>query len=261
MEPGTIQTVLGPIAADDLGVTLPHEHLLIDEMLPEFAPESAPHVSAWRRAQWTAPLTLATHYENRREGTLYRDNLSLSSVEEAIAECQDFRVHGGSTIVDLTSVGLGRDPLALRQISQASGVRVVMGAGHYVAAYHRSELAGLDFSAISDEIVAEEKSGIGELRIRPGIIGEVGLSWPVHPEEDKVLRACVQASLESGLPISIHPGRNVEAPFDACARISRYGGDLSRTVIGHIDRTLFDVADMDRLARTGCYLEFDLFGQ
>lgn len=261
MEPGTVQTVLGPIGTDDLGVTLPHEHLLLDETLPKFAPELSPHVSAWTRAQWTAPLTLANHYENRRQGTLYRDNLSLGSIEEAIAECEDFRLHGGSTIVDLTSVGLGRDPLALRRIAQASGVHVVMGAGHYVAEYHRSDIAGLDVFAISDEIVSEAQSGIGDLRIRPGIIGEVGLSWPVHSQEDKVLRACARASVESGLPLSIHPGRSVEAPLDACARIEKYGGDLSRTVIGHIDRTLFDIEDMDRLARTGCYVEFDLFGQ
>lgn len=261
MEPGTVQTVLGPIGTDDLGVTLPHEHLLLDEMLPKFAPEFSPHASAWTRAQWTAPLTLANRYENQRQGTLYRDNLSLGSIEEAIAECEDFRLHGGSTIVDLTSVGLGRDPLSLRRISQASGVHVVMGAGHYVAEYHRSDIADLDVSAISDEIVAEAQSGIGELKIRPGIIGEVGLTWPVHPEEDKVLRACVRASLESELPLSIHPGRSVEAPLDACARIDKCGGDLSRTVIGHIDRTLFDIEDMDRLARTGCYVEFDLFGQ
>lgn len=261
MEPGIVQTVLGPVATGELGVTMPHEHLLLDEILPKFAPEFSSHVSAWRRAQWTEPLTLANHYENRREGILYRDNMALDSIAEAIAECADFRLHGGSAIVDLTSIGLGRDPVALRQISLASGVHVVMGSGHYVFDYHRPDLAGLGADAIRDEIVAEARSGITELGIRPGIIGEVGLSWPVHPQEDKVARACAQASAESGLALSIHPGRSAEAPLDACGRIDRYGGDLSRTVIGHIDRTLFDIEDMDRLARTGCYLEFDLFGQ
>lgn len=261
MQADTIQTVLGPVRSADLGVTLPHEHLLIDEILPKFAPEFSPTASAWARAQWAEPLTLANHYENRRQGTLYRDNMSLGSVDEAIAECEEFRLYGGRTIVDQTSVGLGRDPLALRRISQAAGVHVIMGAGHYVADYHRPDLADLDVSAICDEIVSEAQEGIGDLRIRPGIIGEVGLSWPVHPREDKVLRACAQASVSSGLALSVHPGRSVESPLDACARTEGAGGDLGRTVIDHIDRTLFDVEDMVKLARTGCYLEFDLFGQ
>lgn len=260
-QPGIAQTVLGQVSTVNLGVTLPHEHLLIDELIAKLSPEFSPQVSAWRRAQWHAPLTLANHYENRREGTLYRDNVSLASLEEAVTECAEFRSHGGSTIVDLTSVGLGRDALALRRISQASGVHVIMGAGYYVADYHRPGLADMEVAAIKDEIVTEATFGVGDLGIRPGIIGEVGLSWPVHSHEDKVLEACVRASAETGLPLSIHPGRNIESPFDACRRIEKYGGNLARTVIGHVDRTLFEIEDMERLARTGCYVEFDLFGQ
>jgi phosphotriesterase-related protein len=61
--------------------------------------------------------------------------------------------------------------------------------------------------------------------------------------------------------LSIHPGRSEEAPFEVMRVVSEEGGDPERTVMCHIDRTFFDVDSMIRLAETGCYLEFDLFGQ
>jgi phosphotriesterase-related protein len=59
----------------------------------------------------------------------------------------------------------------------------------------------------------------------------------------------------------VHPGRHAQSPFDVVEAVRDAGGDLRRTVIAHIDRTLFDRAEMRRLAETGVYLEFDLFGQ
>ena len=38
------------------------------------------------------------------------------------------------------------------------------------------------------------------------------------------------------------------------------GADLSRTVMSHIDRTIFDDTKLLEFARRGCYVEFDLFG-
>ncbi|MDP6605021.1 MAG: aryldialkylphosphatase, partial [Dehalococcoidia bacterium] len=58
-----------------------------------------------------------------------------------------------------------------------------------------------------------------------------------------------------------HPGRNEASPLEAMAVVTDAGGDPARTIVGHIDRTLFDQDDMIELARTGCYVEFDLFGQ
>jgi phosphotriesterase-related protein len=96
--------------------------------------------------------------------------------------------------------------------------------------------------------------------IRPGIVGEVGLTWPLHPEERKVLVASARASVTTGLPLSIHPGRDVAAPFEAIDIVHEAGGDVSRTVMCHVDRTLFTTRDVLRLADTGVRVAFDLFG-
>jgi phosphotriesterase-related protein len=96
--------------------------------------------------------------------------------------------------------------------------------------------------------------------VRAGIIGEIGLNWPVHPNEVKVLRAAVRAQLATGCAITIHPGRNPRAPIEAIGIVTAAGGDPGRTIVDHLDRTIFKLEGFVELAETGCYLEFDLFG-
>ena len=58
----------------------------------------------------------------------------------------------------------------------------------------------------------------------------------------------------------IHPGTNESSPFEILDILSAQGGEITRTVIGHMDRTMQDRQKLVELARRGCYLEFDLFG-
>lgn len=248
--------MLGPVAPAKLGVTLPHEHLLIDSVGNR--PPSA--TTAAERRKWLLPITLENHYDARRNVTHYRDNMLLASVEDAVDEVVQFRLAGGGSIVDVTSGGLARNPAGLRRIAQAAGVHVVMGCGYYVHEYHPPEVAQLSEEEIRDQILLELAEGDATKGVRPGIIGEIGLTWPVHPDEVKVLRAAAGAQAASGAALTIHPGRHPDAPLEAVRIVADAGGDLSRTAIGHLDRTLFELADLRGVALTGCYLEFDLFG-
>ncbi len=96
--------------------------------------------------------------------------------------------------------------------------------------------------------------------IRPGLIGEVGCSWPVEPVERKVLRASALAGRETGAAVSIHPGRDPRAPFEIVEVLGACGAALGRTVMCRVDRTLADRAALRRLAATGIVIEFDVFG-
>ena len=58
----------------------------------------------------------------------------------------------------------------------------------------------------------------------------------------------------------IHSGKNKQSPFEILDIIEAAGGDVSHTAIGHLDRTLFNNDDVLKLAKRGCYLEYDLFG-
>jgi phosphotriesterase-related protein len=136
-----------------------------------------------------------------------------------------------------------------------------MGTGYYTAACHPAEIEGLAPEQIADILVDEFKNGVGNTGVRPGIIGEIGLDWPLHPKEEKALRAAALAQMETGAALNIHPGRSPEAPLDAVRIVKETGGDPARAVMSHIDRTLFTLDAVLELAQTGCYLEYDLFGQ
>jgi phosphotriesterase-related protein len=117
-----------------------------------------------------------------------------------------------------------------------------------------------DEEALARRIAGEFANGVGASAIKPGFIGEVGCSWPMTETEIKVLRASARAQRLSGAALMVHPGRDRQAPFRIVDILGEAGADLGRTIICHIDRTLADKGELCRLARTGCVLEFDLFG-
>jgi phosphotriesterase-related protein len=257
-------SVLGDIEPDALGRTHMHEHLLID-FLAVSADRQSSHASAYAatataNGKFDTKITLETLYDARRNPFLFKDTLQLNNVGDSVRAMTEFRTAGGGGLVEVTPIGVGRDPQGLREISLLSGVPVVMGTGYYVRDYHPSSLESTSAEEIADTIVEDFTVGTGINKIRPGIIGEIGLTWPVHPEEEKSLTAAALAQARTGMPITVHPGRNPQAPITAVQIVEKAGGDLSRLVIGHLDRTLFDTRDMLELASTGCVLEFDLFG-
>ena len=254
---GAVQTVLGPVDPAALGATQPHEHLLID--LVRGRQSAAATVAD--RDRWTEEIRLDNYHDVRRLEHLYRDNLRLTSVEDAVEELARFRAAGGGCIVDATCADLGRDPAGLVRIAVASGVHVVMGCGHYTAGYHPPWVAAAAEEAITEAMVRDATDGVDGTGVRAGVIGEIGLDWPVHPEEARVLRAAVAAQRATGLALLVHPGRNSAAPLDVVRRVLEAGGDPRRLVVCHLDRTLFAERDFAELARTGCWLELDLFGQ
>jgi phosphotriesterase-related protein len=253
---GKAQTVLGPIPADRLAVTQTHEHLLVD--LSGLQP---PPAEASRRATFYAPVTMEVLGSINFGGHRSLDNSRLLDVETAIAEALLFKRAGGDTIVEATSIGIGRDPEGLREIARATGLNVIMGASYYVGAAHPRDMDTRSEDALADQIVRDIVEGVGHTGVRAGVIGEVGCSWPLTPNERKVLRASGRAQRRTGAPLLIHPGRNPGAPAEIVGVLREVDADLSRTIIGHIERTILERSDMRKLAETGCVLEFDLFGR
>jgi phosphotriesterase-related protein len=113
---------------------------------------------------------------------------------------------------------------------------------------------------LAREIIADVTAGVGDTGVRSGLIGEIGCTWPWTDNEKKVVRAAIIAQRETGAPLMIHPGRHPRAPMDIAELVQREGGDLRRTIMCHICRTIADVRAVIDLARTGIWLEYDLFG-
>lgn len=249
-----VRTVLGDVDPAVLGHTQPHEHLLIDLSRPK-----STRMTVAERALDNAPITLENYYRVRRHHT--SEDLRLFDRDVAVQELARYTAAGGGTIVDATSIGLGRDALGLAEISRRSGVHVVMGAGFYFNPYHPSDVAARGRDELTAEIVADVRTGVDGTGIRSGLIGEIGLSYPLHPDEEKVLRAACAAQRETGAALMIHPGRDPRSPLQALAIVAEEGVDRSRVIMSHVERTVFSREEMRAIAATGCYVEFDLFGQ
>ena len=177
-----------------------------------------------------------------------------------VEEVRKFSEVGGGAIVDATTTGIGRNPNALAQISRESGVHIIMGAGLYVEAAHPKDMDERTMEDLAREIIGDIDEGVEGSGVRAGIIGEIGCTWPLAPNERKSLSAAAIAQRETGAAIMIHPGRHPDAPLEILELLANGGADLSRVIMGHLDRTVFDFEALQSIAASGCFLEWDLFG-
>jgi phosphotriesterase-related protein len=132
---GRAQTVLGLVAPESLGLTLPHEHLFVDlTFLYREPPAGSPGHERER-------IEISNLYEINYDWFSSRENLHLTDEATAIEEAGLFRREGGQTLVDPTTVGIGRNPLALQRVAKATGLHIVMGSGYYTEPAHPPGLA------------------------------------------------------------------------------------------------------------------------
>jgi phosphotriesterase-related protein len=238
-----------------MGITLPHEHLLIDFEVMFKEPANGSERGLARQ-----PVSLANLGWVRHNFSSNLDNLQLLDERVARDEALLFKHAGGQTLVDPTNRGLARDPLALARVARATGLNVIMGSGYYVAAAHPPDMDRRTADDVTREIVTDLTVGVGDTGVRAGFIGEIGTSWPWTDNEKKVVRAAVAAQRETGAALMIHPGRHERLPLAIVDFIRKDGADLGRTIMCHVERTIADPAVLLELAATGVRLEYDLFG-
>ena len=256
---GKVQTVTGLADPAEMGITLTHEHLLFDSSTLRGHVVDPP-AEARLRDLYYQPVSSENLGWMRHHAVLNKDNSQLLSIDTAIDETMLYKQFGGGSLVDATSIGIARDPIGLARISRHTGVKIVMGAAHYVHQAHPDDMDERTEDEIFETIVTDVTEGAEGTDVKSGIIGEVGCSWPLTDNERKVLRAAARAQRVTGAPILIHPGRDETAPFEILQILRESGADLERTIMGHVERTIFKLEDFKRVAESGCYVEWDLFG-
>ena len=255
---GKAITVNGLIDPDTLGRCLMHEHLFCDLTWWNPPRHDAP---ATDLGLWDEKLTLENLYLARARKPI-KDNFLLTDEPLAIAEALKFSGAGGSTIVDVTNIGLGRDPLALRRVADATGLNIVMGAGWYQKANHPPDMDQRTPEDLAEEIIRDITIGVAETGVRSGIIGEIGINGnPITPNEEKSLRATAWASKATGAAISLHYGGMGREKFDVAALLSEEGAELTRTIFGHSGWHAGDVPFLLELLDLGVYVQFDQLGR
>jgi phosphotriesterase-related protein len=249
-----IETVCGPIAPDALGVTLGHEHLLID--LRGLWEEPG---TDERRALAQTPITMESRANWVRNPYESRDNLLIDDEAAAAEELRAFAQAGGRSVIDMTVDGLDPKPEALRRISQRSGVQIVAGTGVYRGFAHPPWVAGMTVDELAARFVAAIQVGINETGVRAGLLGELGTSSPILPDEIKVLRAAARAHFQTGVSINVHPAIFHREGPRILDILQAEGVDLRRVALSHMDEQL-DFGYHCSLAGRGAWLSFDTLG-
>ena len=255
---GKILTVNGLIDPEDLGFTLPHEHFYVDlrknHPLPnDFTKEELDYCNA--------KLDLS-NLAYARAGYPLQDNYVLSPKEEdlIIQEVFEFKKRGGKSLIDPTSIGLGRNPLAIKKISDLTGLNIVLGCSWYQKVFHPENLDQKNIEELTDQILNEINCGIDNTGIKPGIIGEIGVNAkPLIENEIKVIKASAIASKVSGLSMLFH-GPPYEEHNTVLDMVEDQGVDPSRVIFGHCDRLAEDIPKLISTLNRGVYVEFDCLG-
>jgi phosphotriesterase-related protein len=207
-----------------MGVTLTHEHLQID-------------------------LFRITRDRNQR--------YSRNDIPLILDELSQFKAAGGNTVVEVTNLLLGRDPSALREISEKSGLNIVMGCGWYREPFYAHDyIAQVSTRELTKTFVEEIEHGADGTGIRPGIIGEIGSDLHyVSPPEERVFRASGRAQMLTGLSLTTHALESAVG-LQHLDILEDEGVDLRRVIIGH-SSTWPDADYHEAIARRGAYVQFD----
>ena len=222
-----INTVVGRITSEQLGMTLIHEHLLIG--FPGWQMDT---VTPFRRAD---------------------------ALARAVEKLQELRSLGVKTFVDPCPSDLGRDVEFMAEVAQRSGMQIICAAG----AYKQDQGITYTFSAMTAEqiceiYVRELTDGVGATGIRAGLIKVATGAHKITPYEQKLLQAAGRAAVQTGCSVLTHTD-HASMGVEQIAALTAAGVPAHRILVGHSDGR----ADHDyhvSLAERGAYLGFDRFG-
>lgn len=177
-----VMTVRGRVDAAELGVTLVHEHVLVDFVgADRITPDRYDRDAAFRKA--------------------------LPHLREAYAR-------GVRTLVECTPAYLGRDPQLLLRLSQATGLHIVTNTGYYGAAEDKFVPAHAFEETprqLADRWIAECIDGIDGTDIKPGFM-KIGVdAGSLSTIDRKLVEAAILTSGATGLAIASHTGDGVAA--------------------------------------------------
>ncbi|MCS5489771.1 phosphotriesterase family protein [Algoriphagus limi] len=173
-----INTVTGKISIDSMGLTLIHEHMLVD-----FIGADSINFERWNRD---------------------------SVVHKVLPYLEDLKKFGVKTILDCTPSYLGKDPLLLKELSEKSGIQILTNTGFY-GAVGGKYLPDFVQTESAEELAArwikEYENGIDGTKIYPGFIKiSVNEFDPLSETDQKLVRAAAITHLNTGLTIASHTG-------------------------------------------------------
>lgn len=224
---GKVNTVLGPIPTEDLGITAMHEHI-------GFGLPGCDLDTQW----WKKPE---------------------ESFEVTIQKLRRFREHGGKTFVDCTGIGNGRDVDYFQVLSRRTGVNIIAVTGFVAGDSALPYFRNKPVEYLTDLFIHEITVGIDGTGAKAGAV-KVGVSrgGKLNELDKRIYRAAARAALKTGVPIITHLCVDAETAIQIFAE---EGLSLDRVLMGHADDGGYLDEDRDTLiAEKGGWVGFDTIG-
>jgi len=224
-------TVAGPLSSEEMGVTLTHEHILVDFIGADSISES----------RWNKDVV----------------------AEKVALYLKQIKDLGCKTFIDATPEFIGRDPLLLKSVSQASGINIITNTGYYGAGNSNKFLPKYAFTESADQLaarwIAEWTNGIGTTGIKPGFI-KIGVTKDSLSDlHRKLAVAAARTHLKTGLVIASHTGPALPA-FQQIEILKEEGVHPSAFIWVHAQGEK-DRANHLKAAKYGAWVSFDGIGE
>lgn len=237
-----IQTVLGPVKEEELGVCLPHEHIWCDQ-------NYGPRMNLMGTTRDPAGF------------------MKLDNFDRVASELKAYKAAGGGALVEVTCDGWGRDLDTLARLSEAAEVHIVSTSGYYIEPHIPYFVDEWSVERVADHITDEIEKGVGQSGRRCGLFKSAIHRARVEAIELKVLKAVAIAQKRTGAAITTHTtgSRRMEVPGGTVGVhqleiLKGEGVDPSRLIVGHVDERP-DIDVLSSLADEGCFIQFDVIGK
>jgi phosphotriesterase-related protein len=219
-----VNTVLGVIPSHNLGITLSHEHLAM----------------------------------NPGDPVRYGDSI-FDEIEKIKQDVTEFTSTGGKTIVEMTPLNFGRDVLAYREISRATGAQVICATGFHKEEFIPSLLAKKGKREVIELLKNESSQGISSTGIRPGVI-KIGTSYNhISDVEKRFIEIVSVVQQETMLAISTHCDKGTMA-LELCSLLKKFGAYPDKVILGHVDIPN-DIEYLIKICALGFNVQIDHVGR
>ncbi len=224
-EPTTlVETVLGPVPDDHLGIIMPHEH-----------------------------FPVYRNWEGIEPPDGYREKLEQMQA----AAMRDAATFGVRTLVEVTPRGLGRLVPMMQRLSRSTGMHVVPSTGFYTETNHPEWAKKSSEQELAAFFIRELTEGLDGVFAKAWMIKIASNSAELSAQDRKVFRAAAAASRATGAAITTHSCGAVQAHFDFLVKA---GADPDRLYLGHADFGPEDNREQLHVARNGGHLIFTCWG-
>lgn len=216
-----VQSLLGPIAPENLGTTYVHEHLLTRPPL-------------WRIKE--------------------DPDYVLDSIDRMLEELRLFQAAGGRTLVDCTAIDYGRNARDFLELARRTDVQLLALTGFNRGDYDRSfQEASVD--QLAERMIQDVLEGMDGTAAKAGLI-KFGTSYNVVlPVEERFIKAAAKAQRATGAPVITHTTRGTMG-LEQIDLFEQAGGDVTRVALSHLDQNL-DFWYLRKIAARGASILFD----